>query len=92
MQAIPEFSSMSNRLRATLDDLILGTRFLKDRWLDVGFEVPEYENLTIYCRWLSIVQNRSCCDVFNNVCPSPSAGVLTIGSDQFKLNFMDKFG
>lgn len=65
VQAIPRFSSLDCKLRSTLLDLILGRRFLRNRWF--SHDTIEDESLSLSCRWLSIVQNRSCSDIYNDV-------------------------
>lgn len=58
---------MDVKLRATLLDLIFGARFLKYRCLARDFSTEEDENLSFSCRWLSVVQNRSCSEIYNDV-------------------------
>ena len=67
VQAIPGFSSMEAHLRDTLLNLILSAGFLEGRYCDSVECAEEDEYIPLSCRWLSIVQNRSCSNIYNDV-------------------------
>lgn len=69
---------MRPQLRDTLLDLILGVGFLGGRYYDAGEIIEEDETLPLSCRWLSIVQNRSCSEICNDVGLSRCLSLLVL--------------